>query len=97
MLYCVRKTGKAHWAGDRKQTTLWQISSRDQDAETVHRSGPETMDDDGGIGAKTRDGTNQTHHIAACWVRTALRMAIHSLSRNGERGGPVPKCHDRMS
>ena len=36
MLYCVRKTGKAHWAGDRKQTTLWQISSRDQDAETVH-------------------------------------------------------------
>ena len=32
------------------------------------------MDDDGGIGAKTRDGTNQTHHIAACWVRTALRM-----------------------
>ena len=35
-LYCVRKTGKAHWAGDRKQTTLWQISSRDQDAETVH-------------------------------------------------------------
>ena len=36
MLYCVRKSGKAHWAGDRKQTTLWQISSRDQDAETVH-------------------------------------------------------------
>ena len=36
VLYCVRKTGKAHWAGDRKQTTLWQISSRDQDAETVH-------------------------------------------------------------
>jgi DNA modification methylase len=35
-LYSVRKTGKAHWAGDRKQTTLWQISSRDQDAETVH-------------------------------------------------------------
>jgi DNA modification methylase len=35
-LYCVRKGGKGHWAGDRKQTTLWQISSRDQDAETVH-------------------------------------------------------------
>jgi DNA modification methylase len=35
-LYAVRKGGKAHWAGDRKQTTLWQISSRDQDAETVH-------------------------------------------------------------
>jgi DNA modification methylase len=35
-LYSVRKTGKAHWAGDRKQTTLWQISSRDQDADTVH-------------------------------------------------------------
>jgi DNA modification methylase len=34
--YCVRKTGKGHWAGDRKQTTLWQIANRDQDAETVH-------------------------------------------------------------
>lgn len=34
--YAVKKTGKGHWAGDRKQTTLWQISSRDQDAETVH-------------------------------------------------------------
>jgi DNA modification methylase len=32
--YAVRKKG--HWAGDRKQTTLWQIASRDQDAETVH-------------------------------------------------------------
>jgi DNA modification methylase len=35
-LYCVRRNGKAHWAGDRKQTTLWQIPSRDQDADTVH-------------------------------------------------------------
>jgi DNA modification methylase len=35
-LYCVRNGGKAHWAGDRKPTTLWQISSRDQDADTVH-------------------------------------------------------------
>jgi DNA modification methylase len=34
--YAVKKTGKGHWAGDRKQTTLWQISSRDQDAKTVH-------------------------------------------------------------
>ena len=34
--YVVRKKGKGHWAGDRKQTTLWHISSRDQDAETVH-------------------------------------------------------------
>ena len=34
--YAVRKAGKGNWAGDRKQTTLWQISSRDQDAETVH-------------------------------------------------------------
>jgi DNA modification methylase len=34
--YCVRKTGKGHWAGGRKQTTLWQIANRDQDAETVH-------------------------------------------------------------
>ena len=32
----MRKTGKAHWSGDRKQTTLWQIPSRDQDAATVH-------------------------------------------------------------
>ena len=36
MWYAVKKTGKGHWAGDRKQTTLWQISSRDQDADTVH-------------------------------------------------------------
>jgi hypothetical protein len=34
--YAVRKTGKGHWAGDRKQTTLWQIAHRNQDAETVH-------------------------------------------------------------
>lgn len=32
--YAVRKTG--NWLGDRKQTTLWSISSRDQDAHTVH-------------------------------------------------------------
>jgi DNA modification methylase len=32
--YAVR--GKGHWSGDRKQTTLWQIASRDQDADTVH-------------------------------------------------------------
>jgi DNA modification methylase len=36
MWYAVRRSGKGHWAGDRKQTTLWQISSRDQDAQTVH-------------------------------------------------------------
>ena len=33
---CPKKAARAHWAGDRKQTTLWQISSRDQDADTVH-------------------------------------------------------------
>lgn len=32
--YAVRKKG--NWTGDRKQTTLWSISSHDQDAETVH-------------------------------------------------------------
>ena len=32
--YGVRGTG--HWAGDRKQTTLWQIASKGQDADTVH-------------------------------------------------------------
>jgi len=32
--YAVRNKG--NWVGDRKQTTLWSISSRDQDAETVH-------------------------------------------------------------
>jgi DNA modification methylase len=36
LAYAVRKGGKGHWAGDRKQTTLWQIASRDQDADTVH-------------------------------------------------------------
>ncbi|MFC7737516.1 site-specific DNA-methyltransferase [Roseomonas sp. GCM10028921] len=34
--YAVRDGAKGHWAGDRKQTTLWQIPSRDQDASTVH-------------------------------------------------------------
>ena len=29
----MRKGGKGHWAGDRKQTTLWQIPSRDQHAD----------------------------------------------------------------
>jgi DNA modification methylase len=32
--YAVRDKG--HWTGDRKQTTLWAIPSRDQDADTVH-------------------------------------------------------------
>lgn len=32
--YAVR--GNGHWAGDRKQTTLWQISSKGQDADTIH-------------------------------------------------------------
>ena len=32
--YAVR--GKGHWSGGRKQTTLWPIPNRDQDAETVH-------------------------------------------------------------
>ena len=34
--YAVRDTATGHWAGDRKQTTLWQIASRAQDTETVH-------------------------------------------------------------
>jgi DNA modification methylase len=34
--YAVRQKGKGHWSGDRKQTTLWSIPSRDQDAATVH-------------------------------------------------------------
>ncbi len=34
--YAVRRNGKGHWAGDRRQTTLWSIARRDQDAETVH-------------------------------------------------------------
>jgi DNA modification methylase len=32
--YAVRNKG--NWCGDRKQTTLWTISSRDQDNETTH-------------------------------------------------------------
>ena len=32
--YAVR--GAGHWAGDRKQTTLWQIPNRAQDADTMH-------------------------------------------------------------
>lgn len=34
--YAVRDKGKGHWSGDRKQTTLWAIPNRNQDAETVH-------------------------------------------------------------
>ena len=34
--YAVKKTGKGHWAGDRKQTTLWKIANKDQDATTIH-------------------------------------------------------------
>ncbi len=32
--YAVRKTG--NWTGDRKQTTVWTISNRNEDAATVH-------------------------------------------------------------
>jgi hypothetical protein len=32
--YAVR--GSGHWNGDRKQSTLWQIEKRNQDAETIH-------------------------------------------------------------
>ncbi len=28
--------GKGHWSGDRTQSTLWSIASRDQDATTTH-------------------------------------------------------------
>jgi DNA modification methylase len=34
--YGVRRGGTGHWSGDRTQTTLWQIASRGQDAETAH-------------------------------------------------------------
>jgi DNA modification methylase len=34
--YAVKSGGKGSWSGDRKQTTVWPISSRAQDAETVH-------------------------------------------------------------
>ncbi|WP_442970687.1 site-specific DNA-methyltransferase [Roseomonas sp. USHLN139] len=34
--YAVRDGAKGHWSGDRKQTTLWSIPSRDQDAATIH-------------------------------------------------------------
>ena len=34
--YAVRKGATAHWQGDRKQTTLWQIASRGQDTQTEH-------------------------------------------------------------
>ena len=32
--YAIRRKAKGHWSGDRKQTTLWQIPSCDQDAAT---------------------------------------------------------------
>jgi DNA modification methylase len=36
--YAVRKGATGHWAGDRKQTTVWNIANRDQDLNTVHGS-----------------------------------------------------------
>lgn len=34
--YAVRSGGSGAWMGDRRQTTVWPISSKAQDAETVH-------------------------------------------------------------
>ncbi len=34
--YAVREKATGHWSGDRTQTTLWEIASRDQDAATEH-------------------------------------------------------------
>jgi DNA modification methylase len=34
--YAVKSGGKGSWSGDRKQTTVWPISSKAQDTETVH-------------------------------------------------------------
>lgn len=34
--YAVRKGGRGEWAGGRKQTTVWAIASKEQDAATVH-------------------------------------------------------------
>ncbi len=36
--YAVRKKGKSHWTGDRTQTTLWQVATKDgvEDSATVH-------------------------------------------------------------
>jgi len=34
--YAVREKATGHWTGDRKQTTVWNIASRDQDAATIH-------------------------------------------------------------
>jgi len=35
--HAVKKTGKGHWAGDRKRTTLWHISCKSQNAATGTR------------------------------------------------------------
>jgi DNA modification methylase len=34
--YAVKKGGKGHWEGGRKQTTLWTIETRGQDSDTTH-------------------------------------------------------------
>jgi DNA modification methylase len=34
--YAVRSGAKGSWSSDRKQTTVWRIASKGQDAETVH-------------------------------------------------------------
>ena len=34
--YAVRAGGSAKWCGDRKQSTIWDIDSKNQDADTIH-------------------------------------------------------------
>ena len=34
--FCVRKGSKAHWIGDRKQSTVWQIPSTNDGDATIH-------------------------------------------------------------
>jgi DNA modification methylase len=34
--FCVRKGSKAHWIGDRKQSTVWQIASTNDGDATIH-------------------------------------------------------------
>ena len=36
MWYAVRPGGSAKWCGDRKQSTVWDIDGKNQDAETTH-------------------------------------------------------------
>ena len=99
--YAVRTGGKGHWNGDRKQTTLWQIPSRDQDASDgarhpeagrVHApaDAEQQLARPGGVRALLRIG-DQHHRRRDLRPHLALDGARPGLRRC--RGAPLAELH----